>query len=84
MIVVAELLLDLFLDRNRDAREQSGEPIEFHEKLSAHLTNADHLTAASFHVDLLLVLEKLLIPIEQIRWWLSVSNVHEAESADVR
>lgn len=83
-VVIAELLFDLFLDRHGNSREQCREPIELDEKLPTHLTDGERLSAASLHVDLLLVLQELLIPVEQIRRWLREANVHEAETADVR
>lgn len=82
-VIVAELLLYLLLDRNRDSREQSTEPVELHHELPAHLSDGDRLASTSLHVDLLVVLQEFFIPVEQIGWWLGEADVHKSEPTNI-
>lgn len=83
-VVVAEFLFDLFLNWHGDSREKSAEPVQLHQKLSAHLSDRENLAAASFHVDFFFVLQKFFVPIEQVGGRCRVSDVHEAKSSNVR
>ena len=59
---VLHLGVDLLLDRDGNAREKRRIPVELGQKLAQHLANANHVSAAGFHVHFLLVVEIRLEP----------------------
>jgi hypothetical protein len=71
------------LNLQRNAWPQCVEPLETSEPRAQHLSDEHRLSAARLHVDLLLVVEILGVPLPQIARLLCVPNVHETECSNV-